>query len=190
MLGTVFSLLACCATTGPKGDSELTRLHLFGDGNSPHFSFYFSCAGEVAAETEMCWVASKYFLLWAGERHILIKQLGNVAFDAERGVPPDQLAKTDAGLDYRIVVRFMPIAIPSTYDLVDGRGGYTPPKTGYKADLYIYAGASGKLVVQTDYHKKSDAPHRSDAIPYVKDGVHTVLAALDPAYAQANPVER
>jgi hypothetical protein len=180
-----FPLLTCCATTSPNGGRGLARLHLFDDGGSPRFSFYFSCAGEVSAETELCWVASKYFLLWADTRHVAIKQLnGGAAFDAERGVPICQLAKLDTGLDYRIVVHFMPIAVPSDYDLVDGRGGYTPPKVGYKADVYGYAGASGKLVTQTAYHKKSDAPHRADAVPYIKEGVHAVLAALDPAYAQ------
>jgi hypothetical protein len=98
-----------------------------------------------------------------------------------------QCCATDFGLDYRIVVRFMPIAVPSEFDLVDSRGGYTPPKVGYNADLYVYVGASGKLV--SDYHKKSDTPHRGDAVPYVKDGVRAVLAALDPAYVRANAAE-
>ena len=180
------SLLAGCGTRPDRG-RELDGLHLFGSGNVPRFSFYFSCAGEVTAETDMCWVASKYFLLWANDRHLVARQLtGNAAFDADRGVPADQLAKADGGFDYRVFVRFAPVAIPSDYDLVDGRGGYRPPKVGYKADLYVYATPSGKLVMQIGYHRKSDAAYRGDAIPYVKDGVRDVLAALDPGYVQAS----
>ncbi|MDR3387972.1 MAG: hypothetical protein P4L92_13065 [Rudaea sp.] len=189
MLGAAVSVAASCATTSPDADNALTRLHLFGDGNSAHFTFYFSCAGEVAAETQMCWIPAKYFQLWADERHVAIRQL-NGTFDDERGVPADQLGRSDTGFDYRIVARFRPIAVPSTYDLVDGSGGYKPPKAGYNVDLYVYSGADGKLVLHTDYHRKSDAAYKADAVPYVKQGIHAVLAALDPVYAQANPVER
>jgi hypothetical protein len=43
--------------------------------------------------------------------------------------------------------------------------------------------------MQANYHKKSDASHRGDAVPYVKDGVYAVLASLDPAYAAGNSVK-
>lgn len=185
------AFLASCAAAPSDCGSELSRLHLFAESNSPRFSFYYSCVGDISAEMEMCWVPSKYFALWAEERHVTIKQLpGSIAFDAGQGVPVDQLARTDAGLDYRIVVRFKPIAVDSDFHYSDNRVDYSAPKAGYQADLYIYAIVGGKLVMQTDYHKKSDAASRGDAVPYVKDGVQTVLAALDPAYAQANPIPR
>ncbi len=180
----VFSL-ACCTSINPVG-SELAQLHLFGDGSSPRFRFYLSCSGEVSAETDMCWVAEKYFSLWASERHVTIRQLSGVATDAEQTTAIEDRAKADSAVDYRIVVHFMPVAVPSAYDLVDSRGGYTPPKAGYKADLYVYAQVSGKLVMQTHYHRKSEAGYRGDAVPYVKDGVRDVLAALDPGYVQAS----
>jgi hypothetical protein len=181
-----FSLLSGCSTL-PDHNRDIDSLHLFGNRNVPRFSFYFTCAGEVTAETDMCWVASKYFLMWANDRLLVTRQLnGNAAFDGDRGVPADQLAKADTGFDYRIFVRFAPVAIPSEYDLVDGRGGYRPPKAGYKADLYVYAAASDKLIMQTGYHRKSDAAYRGDAIPYVKNGVREVVAALDPGYVPAS----
>jgi len=54
---------------------------------------------------------------------------------------------------------------------------------GYQADLYVYAAADGRLVAQSDYHRKTDCPFKADSVPYIKAGVRTVVAALDPAYA-------
>ena len=181
-------LLTSCATVQPS--SGLGELPLFDQGNSANFSFYFSCGGQVAVETELCWIPARYFSQWADERHISIKRLRyEVAFDAKLGVPAaEQVMKS--GLKYRIVVRFAPRATPSYTSEVDGIGGYVAPKAGYEADLYVYSGADGGLVTQTNYHKKSDAPYRGDAVPYVKDGVNAVLAALDPVYARVHPVVR
>ncbi len=147
----VMSLLAGCVALAPEHERELDGLHLFGDGHVPRFSFYFSCTGEVSAETDMCWVPDKYFSLWAVTAGW---QCGNWA--ATLRLMPNWVclspgrAAADTGLDYRVVVRFMPIAIPSDFDLVDSRGGYRPPKVGYKADLYVYAATSGKLIVRAD----------------------------------------
>jgi hypothetical protein len=190
MLAMVFLLLAGCATTASTGSGDLAQLHLFGDASSPRFSFYFSCAGSVSAETEMCWVPSTYFAQWADARHVPIKELPDqAAFDAALGVPADQVAKSDSGFDYRVVVRFVPVATPSYSSEVDGMGGYTAPKAGYRADLFVYSGANGKLVTQVSLHKNSQARFKADAVPYVKAGVAAILAALDPAYAQASGAE-
>lgn len=176
-------LLASCATTGSNSSSALGQLHLFDANGAPRFNLYYSCAGQVSAETELCWVPSKYFSLWAGERHVPIKELaGNSAFDVTAGVPATELAKTDSSVDYRVVVRFAPFVTPSYTSENTGMGGFVPPKVGYQADLYVYATGDGRLVTQTDYHRKSDAPFKADSVPYIKAGVQAVLGALDPAY--------
>jgi hypothetical protein len=175
------ALLASCAAAPETGRSGLQSLHLFDKSNLPRFSFYFSCAGQVAAETELCWVPAKYFAQWAAERHISIRQLRDgEAFDAKLGVPATERGASDVALDYRILVRFRPVALPSYTSEVDGMGGYIAPKAGYEADLFVYSSARGELAAQTSLHAKSDAKFRGDAVPYVKAGVQAVLASLSP----------
>lgn len=162
----------------------LEQLLLFDTANAPRFSFYYSCAGNVTAETELCWVPAKYFSLWANERHVAITELANdAAFDANGGVPATQRAGSDAGVEYRIVVRFAPYVTPSYTSENTGMGGFVPPKVGYLANVYAYATGNGRLVAQADYHKRVDAPFKANAVPYVKSGVQAVLTAVDPAYA-------
>lgn len=176
-------LLASCATTASNSGAVLAQLHLFGADGAPRFSLWYSCAGQVYAETELCWVPSKYFSLWANERHVALRELSNAdAFDASAGVPANELAQADSAVDYRIVVRFAPFVTPSYTSENTGMGGFVPPKVGYQADLYVYATGDGRLVTRTDYHRKTDAPFKADSVPYIKAGVQAVLGALDPAY--------
>jgi len=184
-LGLAALLLAGCATSASNRGGTLEKLHLFDAGGAARFSLYYSCAGQVATETELCWVPSKYFSLWANERHIAITELTNpAAFDAKNGgVPATHPAKTDAGVDYRVFVRFAPLVTPSYTSENTGMGGFVPPKVGYQADLYVFAAADGTLIAQSDYHHKTDAPFKADSVPYIKAGVRAVVAALDPAYA-------
>jgi len=184
-LGLAALLLAGCATSASNRGGALEQLHLFDASGAARFSLYYSCAGQVATETELCWVPSKYFSLWANERHIRITELTNpAAFDAKNGgVPATHPAKTDAGVDYRVFVRFAPLVTPSYTSENTGMGGFVPPKVGYQADLYVFAAADGTLIAQSDYHHKTDAPFKADSVPYIKAGVRAVVAALDPAYA-------
>jgi hypothetical protein len=183
-LGLAALLLAGCATSASNGGGTLEKLHLFDASGAPRFSLYYSCAGQVAAETELCWVPSKYFSRWASERHVTITELPtSAAFDVNAGVPAAQRAKTDAGVDYRVVVRFAPFVTPSYTSENTGMGGFVPPKVGYQADMYVYAAGDGRLVAQSDYHHKTDAPFKADSVPYIKAGVRAVVVALDPAYA-------
>lgn len=176
-------LLASCATTASNNGGDLARLHLFDSSGAPRFSLWYSCAGQVSAETGLCWVPSKYFSLWASERHVAISELPNDGkFNANAGLPAAALAKPDPGVDYRVVVRFAPLVTPSYTSENTGMGGFVPPKVGYQADLYAYAG-DGRLVAQGEYHRKSDAPFKADSVPYIKAGVQAVLDALDPGYA-------
>lgn len=177
------ALASCTATTFRDGGG-FGQLRLFDASGAPLFSFYYSCAGQVSAEEELCWVPSKYFSLWAGERHVAAREFENAAaFNANSGVPPEDLAKTDSRVDYRIVVRFAPFVTPSYTSENTGVGGFVPPKVGYQADVYVYTVGDGKLVAQSDYHHKTDAPFKADSVPYIKAGVQAVVSALDPTYA-------
>jgi hypothetical protein len=183
-LSLIYFALASCATIHSSREA-ITQLHLFGDDHVSHFSFYYSCAGDVSAETETCWVPSKYFALWADARRVTITELPESAFDAAKGIPADRLSKNDSSFEYRIYVRFHTIITPSDYHPTDGRVDYTPPKAGYKTDIYAYAVSNGALVLHTDFHHKSETGARDDAVPFIKDGVAAVLTALDPGYKLA-----
>jgi hypothetical protein len=184
-LGVAALLLAGCATSASNRGGALEQLHLFDASGAARFSLYYSCAGQVVSETELCWVPSKYFSLWANERHIVLTELTNpAAFDAKNGGgPATQPSRTDAGMDYRVLVRFAPFVTASYTSENTGMGGFVPPKVGYQADMYVYATADGRLVAQSDYHHKTDAPFKADSVPYIKAGVRAIVAALDPAYA-------
>jgi hypothetical protein len=130
-------------------------------------------------------VPSKYFSLWANERHIVITELTNplrstqkMAAFRPRSPPRPMPAWTTASF-----VRFAPFVTPSYTSENTGMGGFVPPKVGYQADMYVYAAADGRLIAQSDYHHKTDAPFKADSVPYIKAGVRAVVAALDPAYA-------
>jgi hypothetical protein len=179
------------ATTALSAGSSLAQLHLFTDDGAPRFSFYYFCAGETPAEFDMCWIPQKYFDEWADERHVTIKQFSDGdTYDVERGLSADKLAKSDPGLDYRIVVRFKPVVTPSyqgAHEAYAGLQSYAAPKAGFNADLYVYSEPGGKLVSSTEYHKKTEAQFKGNAVPFVKQGVEIVLTALDPKYAQTHP---
>ncbi len=182
LFGLAAIVLTGCAAT-PPDRGGIGQLRLFDAAGAPRFSFYYTCAGQVSAETDLCWVPSKYFSSWASDRRFAITELPNdVAFDANLGVPALQRVKADSGADYRIVVRFAPFVTPSYTSENTGMGGFVPPKVGYQAEVFAYAAGDGKLVAQADYHHKSDAPFKADSVPYIKAGVQAVVAALDPSY--------
>ena len=178
------TLLAGCASASPHAGGDLGQVALFDAAGSPRFTLYLSCAGQVAAETALCWVPSKYFSQWANERHVPMRALPDGApFDAVAGVPASARTNVDAGVAYRVVVRFAPFATASYSSEDGGMGGYTPPKAGYLAQVYVYAAADNSVISQAEYHKRSDAPYKADAVPYIRAGVDAITAALGAASA-------
>jgi len=185
LLATTTQLIGCAAT--PSSDHNgISQLQLFDASGRARFSFYYSCA--ESSEMNLCWVPSKYFSLWARERHVSIAELpDDPASNAKSDALSANLAKIDSGADYRIVVRFVPFIRPS-YTITTGSSGppvlapYEPPKVGYQADLHVYASHDGALLTQASYHSRTDAPFKADAVPYIKAGVRAVLTALDPSY--------
>ena len=189
LLACAFLQLIAC-TGGSVHESEtLTSLHLFDERGTPHFSFYFSCAGQVSAETDLCWVPSRYFGNWATERQVPISELrDDSAFDPATGIPMAERIKGEPAVDFRVVVRFAPAISASYTSETDGLGGYVPPKAGYRADLYVFS-ATGALISTANYHKSWQTAYKADAVPYVKSGVRMLIASVDPTTKAAGDAD-
>ena len=156
----------------------LDRLALFTSAGAPRFRVALSCAGQVAAETALCWVPSRYFRQWADARHVPMRTLA-----ADTGAEAARGEARDAGADYLVVLRFAPIAIGSYSSESDGMGGYQPPQAGYDAEVQVFATRDNTLAAHASYRRKSAAAFKADAVPYVKAGVQAVVRAIDPDYA-------
>ena len=177
---TVLLLAACASTGGQHGAFD--QLPLYGADGRARFAFYYSCAGSVSQETELCSAPASDFSAWADERHVPLKRVPKDDFDERSGVAAGKLSSRDKDLPYRVFVGFAPVALASVQWALttDVKGGYTPPKAGYVADVFVYDVASGKLAAQTHLSNKVDAKGQSDPTPYVHEGAAAVLAALAP----------
>src|SRR5579859_2528265 len=179
----VAAALGGCASAGggAAASSGLANVELFAQDGKPRFTFYYSCAGSVAMENELCSAPASDFSSWAGEHQVQFRRIPKDAFDDARGIAADKLLKDDTQRPYRVFVRFAPIAIGSySWALTsDVKGGYTPPRAGYTADIFVFA-ADGQRVAQTHMQNKSDAKEKGDPTPFVHDGAAAVLAALTP----------
>jgi len=176
-------LLAACASSGSSGGGgDLAHVQLFAADGTPHFSFYYSCAGSVSQESELCSVPSGDFSEWASDHHVLLKRVTKDDFDEKAGVAAGKLSPKDSGLAYRVFVRFAPIAIGSVQWSMnsDVKGGYTPPKAGYRAEVFVYNVANGTLAAHAEFGNRTEAKDRADPTPFVRDGVIAVLKALGP----------
>lgn len=179
-------LLAGCSSALSNVDAALvdatfTHLRLLDAHAAPRFSFAFSCGGRAAAESQLCSVPTNYFRAWAGERHIAIRELPDAAAP-EAHAAPAAAERAPDDVDYRVVVRFAPVISIDYMAESDGLGGVRPPRAGYDADVYIYAATDGALVAHTDYHRQTDAALEADAVPDVRAGALSIVAALDAVY--------
>jgi len=189
LLVCAFLQLLGCAADPAHDSGKLSALQLFDERGTPRFSFYFSCAGKVSAETDLCWVPSRYFGRWAQERQVPIKEMrSESAFDRDNDVPVGERIKTEPAGEYRVVVRFAPSISASYTSENDGLGGYVPPKAGYRADIYVFSSA-GAMLREENYHKSWQTQYKADAVPYVKSGVRTLIAAVDPTAKQASDAD-
>ena len=183
-------LLGACASTGTPaaggGNAEIGKLGLFAADGAARFSFYYSCAGSVSQETELCSAPSADFSDWAGERHIPLKRIMKDDADDAGGVSAAKLSSKDATLPYRVYVRFVPIAISSYAWALqsDVKGGYTPARAGYRADIFVYNVAEHKFALHTDLVNRTELKEHGDPTPFVHDGAKAVIAALDSGHRQ------
>ena len=183
---TLVVLLGACASTASRGVFD--QLPLFGADGKAHFAFYYSCAGSVSQETELCSAPANDFSTWAEEHHVSLRRVPKDDFDEHSGVAAGKRSSRDKDLPYRVFVRFAPVALPSVQWALttDVKGGYTPPKAGYVADVFVYDAANSKLAAETHLSNKVDAKDKADPTPYVHQGAAAVLAALAPRAAAPN----
>lgn len=182
-LTLLLALLAACAGAGGSRGA-FAQLPLFADGKA-HFALYYACGGANDLENDLCDAAGRDFAAWGGERHVATKRVTKSDFDEHTGVSAAKLVNRDKDLPYRVFVRFVPIAEASLQWSVtsDVKGGYTPPKAGYAADVFVYSVADGKLAAQTHLGEKTAAKDKADPTPFVHAGAKAVLDALEPAAA-------
>jgi hypothetical protein len=160
------------AQTGPQS------LQLFNADSSPRFTFYLACKSEDAS----CSTAENAFSDWACDRHVtlLLAEPDDALFTT--GIPS---FKKNTDLPYRVAVHFVPLVVPSFTQFNGGgqaQGGYTPPKVGYTATIYVFDSATGKLLQKIPAHDQRTTEPHGHANGYIRSEVNGFIASLDPAY--------
>ena len=177
-------VLQGCAGTdvavNQTGQQSLRSLQLFKADSSPRFTFYLACTSEDAS----CATVEHAFFDWESDRHVTSRlvEADDALFTS--GIPS---FGRNNDLPYRVAVRFVPLVVPSftmTSHSYGGAmlGGYTPPKVGYNATIYVFDSATGKLLQELPAHEQRDAKPRDHANGYIRSEVDTFIASLDPAY--------
>jgi hypothetical protein len=182
MAGVVVALaLQGCAGTGSViAQSGPQALQLFNADSSPRFTFYLACTSEDAS----CSTVENAFSDWASDRHVTLRlaEPGDTLFTS--GIP--SFGKS-TDLPYRVAVRFAPLVVPSFTQFNGGgqaQGGYTPPKVGYTATIYVFDSAAGKLLQKAPSHEQRTTEPHGHANGYIRSEVNGFIASLDPAYRQ------
>jgi hypothetical protein len=180
MLSVVVALvLQGCAGTGsviPQTGPQ--SLQLFNADSSPRFTFYLACTSEDAS----CSTAENTFSDWASDRHVTFRltEPDDALFTS--GIP--SFGK-NTDLPYRVAVHFAPLVVPSFTQFNGGsqaQGGYTPPKVGYTATIYVFDSATGKLLRKLPAHEQRTTNPKDHANGYIRSEVNGFIASLDPAY--------
>ena len=180
MASTVVALvLQGCAGTGSViAQSGPQSVQLFNADSSPRFTFYLACT----SEDESCSTAENTFSDWASDRHVTLRltEPNDALFTS--GIP--SFDKT-THLPYRVAVHFVPLVVPSFSQFSGGNepiGGYTPPKVGYTATIYVFDSATGKLLQKRPVHEERKANPQDHANEYIHSEVNEFIARLDSAY--------
>jgi hypothetical protein len=171
-------LQGCAGTGSVIPQSGPQSLQLFNADSSPRFTFYLACTSEDAS----CSTAENAFSDWASDRHVTFRltEPDDALFTS--GIP--SFGK-NADLPYRVAVRFAPLVIPSFTQFNGGgqaQGGYTPPKVGYTATIYVFDSATGKLLQKHPAHEQRTTDPHGQANGYIRSEVNGFIASLDPAY--------
>lgn len=95
-------------------------------------------------------------------------------------------AKPTSSATYRLAIEIAPLVVAS-YNKVsikgdDFQGGYTPPKVGYRANLYVFDVASGMQLREIPFHDEDVAKFKADANVYLRAELADVIGNLDPRY--------
>jgi hypothetical protein len=180
MVGVVVALLlqGCAGTGSVIAQNGPQSLQLFNADSSPRFTFYLACTSEDAS----CATAENAFSDWASDRHVTLRlaEPDDALFTG--GIP--SFGKT-TDLPYRVAVHFAPLIVPSFSQFRGGNqpiGGYTPPKVGYTATIYVFDSATGKLLQKLSAHQERTTNPQDHANGYIRSEVNGFVASLDPVY--------
>ena len=172
-------LQGCAGTGSVIAQAGPQSLQLFNADSSPRFTFYLACTSEDAS----CSTAENTFSDWASERHIILHPAETDDAVFTSGIPS---SGKNTDLPYRVAVHFSPLVIPSFTQFNGGgqaQGGYTPPKVGYTATIYVFDSATGKLLQKHPAHEQRTTDPHGQANGYIRSEVNAFIASLDPAYS-------
>lgn len=176
-------LQGCVGTDGLINHSQqdsVRSLKLFAPGDHPRFALYLSCEAEQG-----CGTAGNAFSDWSSQRQFVLHFVapGDPVFSG--GMPA-----TASGGDepYRLAIRFAPVITPS-FDESGGvhgdmRGGYSPPKVSYVAQIVVSDAVTGKRLLSMPVHEQRVAEYKANASPYIREEVDSLIRVLDPGYQQ------
>ena len=177
-------VLQGCAGTdvavSQTGQQSLRALQLFKADSTPRFTFYLACTSEDAN----CATVENAFSEWESDRHVTSRlvEADDALFTS--GTPS---FGRNADLPYRVAVRFVPLVVPSFTQFMGNQstaiGGYTPPKVGYTATIYVFDSATGRLLQELPAQEQRTTNPHDHANGYIRSEVNTLLARLDPAYS-------
>ena len=172
-------LQGCAGTSSVIPQSGPQSLQLFNADSSPRFTFYLACT----SEDDSCSTAENTFSDWAGDRGVALRltEPDDAVFTS---AIPSSGKNTD--LPYRVAVHFAPLVVPSFSQMMGNGstavGGYTPPKVGYTATIYIFDSATGKLLQKLPAQEQRTTNPKDKANGYIRSEVNGFIASLDPAY--------
>lgn len=186
--GVLAGLLLATTLQGCAGTAQiisvaqqqsLQSLPLFRQDGSPRFSLELACNGEFVS----CKTIQHAFEHWAGERGIDM-QMVDASTIIRRTDRRD--ANSTSSTPYRLAIDITPLVVASYNKIsIQGRnlqGGYTPPKVGYRATLYVFDVASGMQLREIPFHDEDDAKFKADANVYLRGELADFIGNLDPRY--------
>lgn len=179
-LGCVFVVIivqGCAGTPTVLSTADrqsLQALPLFAADGTPQFSFELACNGDLNS----CNTIRHSFEKWAHDRHV------HMQITASVDTAPHADRQADA--PYRLALGIRPLVV-SSYDKVYSKGdnlsgGYTPPKVGYRASLYVFDAVAGKQLRTISFHEEREADFKADANSYLRAELNTFIADMDPSY--------
>jgi hypothetical protein len=173
-------LVGCAGTPTVFNKNEqrsLQAIALFSSNGNPQFSTYMACT----SDDQSCTTVNKVFSEWSNDRDVtlhLVDDDDSFFKDAARA------SNGETGKPYRLGFKIHPHITPSTFTWYGGTsslGGSTPPRVGYKAEIYIYD-THGVLLREIPVHRELTAKQHDLANGYIQSEMDLLLSSIDPRY--------
>lgn len=178
LLGLVLAGCAGTPTVFNKNEQRsLEAIALFNGNGSPRFSAYMACTSDDLS----CTTVNKVFSEWSNDRDVTLHLVDDDDSFFKSGA---RASNGDAGKPYRLGFQIHPHVTPSTFTWDGGTsslGGSTPPRVGYKAQIYVYD-AHGVLLQEIPVHQELTAKQHDHANGYIQSEMDLLLSSIDPRY--------